>query len=236
MEKNFLHYIPILTTLISAWFCVELYKHYRSKPEAKYILWWFLGVLFYGIGTLIESSVSLLGWSSFLFKSWYIFGAFLGGLPLALGTAHLLWKPKNANWATWISIAVVILGSILVILSPINYDLVESHRLSGKVIEWSKIRLISPFINVFAFLLLVGGAIQSAIYYFRKKSEYNRFIGNVFIAIGGTLPGIGGSMAKGDLTEALYVGEFLGLILIIIGYRIIRYKYFKNEFNSVKLS
>ncbi len=45
-----------------------------------------------------------------------------------------------------------------------------------------------------------------------------RAVGTALIALGALLPGIGGGMAKGGIVEALYIGEFFGLILIWIGY------------------
>jgi hypothetical protein len=42
--------------------------------------------------------------------------------------------------------------------------------------------------------------------------------GNVLIAVGAILPGIGGSFARGGVVEVLYATELIGLILIWIGY------------------
>lgn len=44
-------------------------------------------------------------------------------------------------------------------------------------------------------------------------------IGNIFIAVGAILPGIGGSFTVFGHTEVLYVTEFIGIILIYVGYR-----------------
>ena len=44
----------------------------------------------------------------------------------------------------------------------------------------------------------------------------------ILIAIGGILPGIGGSMARAGYTEILYVTELFGLILIYCGYKLIK--------------
>ena len=48
---------------------------------------------------------------------------------------------------------------------------------------------------------------------------YHRFIGNVCIAVGGILPGIGGAFTRFGHTEVLYVTELLGLLFIYAGYR-----------------
>ncbi len=218
--KQIIPYIPFLTTAFSAFFFVTLIKHYNYKKQ-RYLLWWTLGVVFYGLGTLVESIYTLHGWSETVFKSWYILGALLGGAPLAQGTVHLLMKPKTANTLSVILIVVIILSAVLVTLSPVDQGLAPSGKLSGKVLEWSWVRLITPFINIYAFIFLVGGAIWSAKKYYTTH-KLKRYIGNVYIGIGGLLPGIGGSFSKFGHTEVLYVTEFLGLVLIYIGYRIIK--------------
>lgn len=54
---------------------------------------------------------------------------------------------------------------------------------------------------------------------FRAKGERHRFLGNVLIAAGALLPGIGGSFTRLGYTEVLYVTELLGLLLIFGGSR-----------------
>ena len=127
-----------------------------------YLLWWFIGVTTYGVGTLTESLTTLIGWQPWLFKSWYISGALLGGAPLAQGSIYLLMKRSRAHVLTGAVASLIVVASIFVILSPINTPLVENHRLSGSVFEWQWVRAFSPFINIYAFIFLVGGAFWSA--------------------------------------------------------------------------
>ncbi|GAB5409264.1 MAG: hypothetical protein BalsKO_16290 [Balneolaceae bacterium] len=214
-------YIPITTTLFCIYFFYVIYNHWRKKPDALYLLWWTLGVVFYGIGTLVESIHTIYGWSPFIFKAWYIAGAFLGGVPLAQGTIYLLMKRKTANILTTILVIVLVISSLLVILSPLNVDLVQK-KLNGNVLEWSFIRLITPFVNIYAVIFLVGGAFYSAFKYYKSLEFKGRFWGNVLIACGGILPGIGGTATKFGYTYVLYVTELLGIFLIFVGYQVIR--------------
>lgn len=218
---NFIAYIPIGTTIFCIYFFVVIYNHWRQKPDALYLLWWTLGVVFYGIGTFVESLHTLYGWSPFLFKAWYIAGAFLGGVPLAQGTIYLLMKRRTANILTVILVIVLVISGILVILSPLNTSKV-THLLSGDVLEWSFIRLITPFVNIYAVIFLVGGAFYSALKYYGDIQYKGRFWGNVLIAVGGILPGIGGTATKFGHTYVLYVTELLGILLIFAGYQVIR--------------
>ena len=155
-----------------------------------------------------------------MFRAWYITGALLGGAPLAQGSVYLHVNRKAANWLTGIVATVIVIASACVIASPIDYALVEPFRLTGKVLEWRWVRLFSPFINLYAVIFLVGGAIVSAMRYRRTRETYHRFIGNVCIAVGGILPGIGGAFTRFGHTEVLYVTELLGLLCIYAGYRL----------------
>lgn len=214
------HYLPIATTALAIPFAIALFRHYARKPDGLHLLWWAIGVTAYGIGTALESAVTLFGWSPFLFKSWYVAGALLGGAPLAQGTVYLLFSRRSAHVLTALLVLVVAVAAVFVWLSPINAALVEGHRLSGQVMEWTWVRRFSPFINIYAFLFLVGGAIWSAMRYAGDPNTRHRAFGNALIAVGAILPGIGGSATRMGYTEVLYVTELVGLTLIWWGYRL----------------
>ena len=113
---------------------------------------------------------------------------------------------------------VVVIAASFVVVVPLNNALVEPHRLTGRVMAWPWVRAFSPFINLYAFVFLVGGAAKSAVQFWRRRETRNRAVGNALIAVGALLPGIGGSFTRFGYTEVLYVTEFLGIILIYLGY------------------
>jgi hypothetical protein len=212
-------YLPILSTIISAAFAWAILGRYRLKRQSYHLLWWGIGIGTYGMGTLIESLVTLFGWQPALFKAWYIAGALLGGAPLAVGTIYLLFGRRAGHIAVVLLLAAVSVTSIFVILSPVRMDLVDPKMLSGKALAWQSIRRVSPFINSLAALFLVGGAIYSSIRFFSSPESRRVSTGNIFIAIGALLPGIGGMGSRMGHTELLYIAEFIGVILIWVGYK-----------------
>jgi hypothetical protein len=219
--RNFVHYLPILTTIIAAAFAIALWYRWREKRAATYLAWWTFGVFMYGLGTLAESMTTIFGWNEGIFRLWYISGALLGGFPLAQGVAYLLLPQKWARRTAIIFMSFIAVAAVFVLIVPMNYEAVETYRLTGGVMAWSRVRLFSPFINLYSFILLVGGAFWSAWLYWKRTHDLgSRVIGNVAIAIGGLLPGIGGSFARAGQVEVLYVTELIGLILIWIGYQV----------------
>lgn len=212
------HFIPVLTTVIAVAFAAALWRRWRWKG-GDHLLAWSIGVALYGVGTFTEAYVTLFGWNPTVFRAWYISGALLGGAPLAQGTVYLMFTRSTANRLTVALLAYVAVAAACVIMAPIDWSLVEPHRLTGRVMTWGWVRAFSPFINLYAVIFLIGGAIVSAMRYRRSTETYHRFVGNVLIAIGAILPGIGGTATRMGHTEVLYVTELLGICLIWLGYR-----------------
>jgi hypothetical protein len=211
------HYLPILTTLFSAFFLFHITRRYRTRG-GTHLLWWAIGVFTYGLGTLLESIITLNGNTALLNKLWYVAGAILGGYPLAQGSVFLHFKRRTALALTAISLPLIVFASIAVLLSPTNTTALESFRPGGAAIGWQWVRLLTPFINGYAAIFLIGSAAYSAVRFSKTENGFNRALGNTFITIGAILPGIGGGMAKAGMVEALYIGEFIGILLIFLGY------------------
>lgn len=219
MTQSPLHYIPLLTTVLACGFAAVLLRRYRERA-GQHLLWWGIGMLTYAAGTLTESATTLFGWHEPVFRAWYIAGALLGGAPLAQGTACLLLPKRTADRLALLLLVAIGIGALGVLLSPVDPALVEPYRLSGRVLVWRWVRFVSPFINLYALVLLAGGALLSAVRYGRQRETRQRAIANILIAIGALLPGIGGAFTRLGHVEVLYVTELLGLAAIALGYRL----------------
>jgi hypothetical protein len=208
--------LPIATTVVALVFSTALLRRYRQRG-GLHLLWFGVGTLCYAAGTVTESLTTLLGWHEAVFRAWYITGALLGGAPLAQGSVYLLLSRSTAHRLTAILLPVIAFGAAAVLLTPLDYSAVEPYRLSGKVIEWQWVRRISPFINLYAATFLIGGAVLSAVRYRRRRETRHRYYGNVLIAVGALLPGIGGAFTRFGHVEVLYVTELVGIVMIYLG-------------------
>jgi len=238
-SPDLIHYLPLGTTAISGAFLTVLIRSGIKKSWPPHILWWAIGVFFYGLGTCLESMITLLGNSPELNRWWYWAGAILGGYPLATGSVYLVFRNRTtANLLTGLSLALVLSASVAIFLTPLRIELLDPVRPSGNILSWQWIRALTPFINIYAAVFLIGTAAQSSVRFGRSyrgnaRSEsalsspldqnalLYRAWGTSLIAIGALLPGIGGSLTKtNDLPEALYTGEFIGIILIWAGHHV----------------
>ena len=61
MSPQLVHYVPIVTTVLTVPVALEILGRYRQHPDRLHLLWWALGVFTYGVGTLTESLTTLVG-------------------------------------------------------------------------------------------------------------------------------------------------------------------------------
>jgi hypothetical protein len=92
------------------------------------------------------------------------------------------------------------------------------REMHGHAIVSGGTRVLTPFFNMYGLLTLVAGALYSAWIFLRKRIMPNRVLGNVLIASGALMPGIGGLLNRLGMGGYLYVGELLGAILMFAGF------------------
>lgn len=213
-------YLPILSSIVSFVFAFFVYQRYSTR-KGKHLLFWAIGMVFYGIGGLMEGLYGLFGWNTLVFRLWYLFGAILVAAWLGQGTIYLLAKEKTARISMIILLVLSIAAAVYVFTFDISQPAVAMEELSGKIIypdEGLSPRKTTPFFNIYGTLGLVGGAIYSAWIFFRKRVFLHRVLGNVLIATGGLFPAFGGSFSRLGIDGALYITEFIGAVLMFIGF------------------
>jgi len=220
---NFMNTIlPLLSSLFSFIFAGIILSRY-VKRRGLHLLLWGIGMVFYGIGGFCEGYFGLFGWNPFVFRMWYLFGAILVAAWLGQGTVYLLAKKSWANTLMVLLILGSIYGSFKVFGAELDPGLMTTSlhtgsEMSGHAITSPGVRSLTPFFNLYGTVTLVGGAAYSAWIFWKKRVLLHRSIGNVLIAVGAILPAFGGTFSRMGFSGALYISEFLGAILIFIGF------------------
>ncbi len=219
-----MHYLPILSTVITFAFAAAVFNRFSERHGAHLLLWG-IGLILYGIGTLTEV-ISLFTFSPIALKLWYLSGAILTAAWLGQGTINLLVRRRGIAPTLNVALIVVsLLAVVLVMLAPItpaaaNFNTAQplSAQYKDILTRSGVVVLLTILMNTYGTLTLVGGAIYSAYIFWRKRILFNRMIGNVLIAAGAILPAMGGSFVKMGLPDILYLSEFLGAVLMFIGF------------------
>ncbi len=219
-----MHYIPFLSTLVTLAFAAAVFTRYL-KRRGPHLLLWSIGLLWFGIGTLSEVILGLT-FSGLVLKLWYLSGAMLTAAWLGQGTIHLLVRKRGVAWTlTGVLTAVSLLAAVLVLLAPLtpaaasyNVTLAISSQYKDILTRGGLTIALTILLNIYGTLTLVGGAIYSAVIFWRKRVLLNRMIGNVLIAAGALAPAMAGSFVKLGLVDALYLSELIGVVLMYIGF------------------
>ena len=218
MSAEFLNgVLPLMSSTITFVFAYFVFQRW-SQRHRLYLLFWGIGLLFYAIGGAMEAYYGFFGWNALVFRLWYLFGAVLVAAWLGQGTAFLLLSRRVAWTLFWILLAGSLYATFKVFTATLDPSLMIGGELSGHAITSPGVRILTPFFNLYGVFMLVGGAIYSAFLFWRKRVLLNRVIGNIFIAVGAMAPGFGGAFQRAGYPYMLYMGEFLGAVLMFIGF------------------
>jgi len=219
-----MHYIPFLSTLVTFAFAGAVFSRYRYK-KGKHLLFWGVGLVLYGLGTLSEVVMSFT-FSPLMLRIWYLSGAMLTAAWLGQGTVFLLVRKRRvAPTLAAILIAISLAAFGLIMVAPIT-DAAASYQLNQAISAQYKailvrngmITLLTILLNTYGTITLVGGAIYSAFLFWRKQVLANRMAGNILIAAGALMPAMAGSFVKAGLTDWLYLSELIGVVLMFVGF------------------
>lgn len=219
-----MHYIPILSTLISFAFAVAVFNRYRVR-RGTHLLLWGVGLILYGLGTLSEVILGLT-FNALVLKIWYLSGAMLTAAWLGQGTIFLLVRRRGIAAGLAVTLAVLSFASLFLILAaPVTgaaaaYDV--SQPISGQykeILSRSGATIaLTIILNLYGTLGLVGGALYSAYLFWRKRVLADRMWGNFLIAAGALMPAMAGSFIKAGLVDWLYLSELVGVVLMYVGF------------------
>lgn len=237
--------LPVIAVIISFILSAMVLRQYFERRKT-YQLMWGIGFSMFAIASLVEVIALSVGWNLFLLQVYYLFGATLLVGYLGLGTIHLLWSGSIAKISTIIVIILSIVAVIFIFQAktdPVNLEKInakfqgvpqakeasldtngqseEKLTVASALVKHTVLRIIAIFLNSVGSLVLIGGALYSAIVSISNKKLDNRFIGTALIAAGafitasgGTLSGIAG--LSGQIVLSITITA--GIIIMFIGF------------------
>ncbi|HEY77402.1 MAG TPA: hypothetical protein G4O00_14690 [Thermoflexia bacterium] len=214
--------LPFTSSVISFVFAGLVLRRYAAR-RGLHLLLWGIGLVFYAIGGFCEAYYGAFGWNPLIFRLWYLCGAILVAAWLGQGTVYLLANRRLAHGLMVLLGLASAYAAVRVFTAQLDPSLMTTSvhtgsELSGHAIVTPGVRVLTPFFNLYGTVALVGGAAWSAWIFWRKRILLHRTIGNVLIAVGAMLPAFGGTFSRFGVPGALYIGEFLGAVLLFAGF------------------
>ena len=194
--------LSVIALLLSV---LVLRRYVRERQRCH--LYWGVGLLLFFV-TLVQEAVLDLGvWSELLIQSYLILVAVLVGI-LSLGSAELSlhgrWRPLYFGYIGATSVALVVVG----LLVTIPGSIVSQGVVSG--VPPTSITVLSSIITVPAALLLI----LSSLYGVVRQRRYHL----LFIAVGTAVISAAGALYLVSFPASLYYAEFVGMLLLFLGF------------------
>ena len=213
-----MNYVPLITSIVSLIFAILVLDQYFARRKA-YQLLWSIGMFMYSLSAFTEFWWNVVGHVDFLYRIWYLVGAILVAGYLGQGTLYLLMRRRPAN------IIMAILGAVTIYATArifsAHLDISTLTKLTGVGVLPIDIRaIVTPIVNTFGTVALVGGAIYSAYIFWKKRILPHRVVANILIAAGALLPAAGGihiSVNNGDI-NLFFLFELAGVIIMFFGF------------------
>lgn len=215
---------PLAAAAVSGCFGGALAVRWRER-HSPHLLAWSLALAMFGIASAAAAVGLHTGWTPNAYRIYYLFGAIANGPVLALGTIYLLTRRPIAHVCA-IVVAMACLGAAVAIA---NADVSSSGLGTGGVPRGSEVltrdvRLLSRYYSITGFVVVVGGAVWSAVRLLRRREPHlRRLVGaNLLIAVGTTVVAVASEVARVGTGSAqgfiFAVGLFVGVSVMFLGF------------------
>jgi len=199
--------ISLGATVISIAFAALVFAQWLGRRR-PYQLAWSAGLGLYAIAAFTQFVAEAYGWSVAVYKVYYLVAAPLVAV-LGIGSVFLVHRRAGIGFALYT--AVVFVGFAAAIAGAIvNTDALASPiPVAGTALP-DDVRIFSPLFTVPGSVALIGVAAYS---FWRSRLSFNLWVG-----IGALIVAAGGSLARFNVSWALYVGELVGIAVMFEGF------------------
>lgn len=212
---------PLAAALVSGVFSASLIRQFLHR-RGPHQLAWGTALATFAAASLFASIGMFIGWSVPIFRAYYLFGALVNVPILALGTIYLYFPRRVAHAA-----AVVVAGAcVYAAVKALGAGLAEAPLgVSGTIPMGSEVmappvRALSRYYSYAGFLIVVAGAVWSAVKLARKPGErFKRLAqGNALIATGTVVVALGSAFARQGQGSVFAVGLAVGVAVMYGGF------------------
>ncbi|MBI2873043.1 MAG: hypothetical protein HYY00_07660 [Chloroflexi bacterium] len=211
--------VPLVTALVSLLFFASLVDQQRRRPR-PYRLVWALGLLLYFLASAMQTIHELATPNATVLRLWYWAGAMLVPAYLGTGTLYLLAPRRVAHPVMALLAVLTVLGLVLLFTTTLRRPLseLEGQALTGRGFFPGGVVAITIVLNTYGTVAVVGGALWSAVSFWRRHTMGYRVLSNVLIAAGALVAAAGGTLDRLGIPEPHAVALLLGLVIIYVGF------------------
>lgn len=215
--------LPLSVTVVGIVFAAVLLSRYITGKKRPHELVWGVSFSLFSIAAASEAFAEISGsWNEVTARIYYLFGGILVVGLLGIGTTYLLYSRKVADRALIGMVLFALLSAFLVVIAKVDAKtLGEVNGWRAVVVNDSGPRIMAGLSNGLGTLMVAGGALWSALVFWRKRIMKERMIGVMLIALGTIVAATGGSiLGLTGLSNPEYhnIGILVGVVIMFFGY------------------
>ncbi|MGZ8735285.1 MAG: hypothetical protein ACXW1M_08865 [Acidimicrobiia bacterium] len=197
-----------------------LVRYTRNRRPHELV--WTIALAMFALAAVALALGTSTGWDNGTFRVFYLFGAILNVPWLALGTVYLLAGETAGRRVQWGLVLITGLAAGVLLTAPMDPVAGSVAIPVGKAVFGGFPRVLAAIGSGVAAVVIIGGAIWSAIRYIRRRDEPGMArlaAANGLIALG-TIVLSSGGLAQGIVghDEAFTLSLALGISVIYAGF------------------
>jgi hypothetical protein len=188
----------------------------RRKPHEGA---WTVALFLFSAASLALWGGAAFGWNGVWFRLFYLFGAIVNVPYLALGTIYLL-SPLHVarRVATGVHVFAAFSAGVIVV-APLTGPIVADTLPQGSDVFGPLPRILAAGGSGVASVVIVGGAVWSAVRLARRRSTRRLAGANALIALGTLILGAGGLLNSVlDEMDGFAVSLVIGITVLFAGF------------------
>jgi len=199
--------VSLGAAIVSAVFASLVLAQWLSRRKPFQMAWAF-GLGLYAIAAFAQFLAEAYGWSPTTYKVYYLVAALLVAV-LGIGSILLVHRRAGVGFALYTIILFAVFAVVVAGATVNEAALTSSLPVAGSALP-PNVRIFSPLFTVPGSAALIGIAAYS---YWRTRLPFNLWIG-----VGALIVAAGGSLARFDISWALYIGELVGIAVMFWGF------------------
>jgi hypothetical protein len=199
--------------IVSAVFAVATWLRGRSSGSALRV--WSFALLQFGIAAGALWWGALFGWTSALYRVFYVFGAVLNVAWLGLGTLRLFMD----KWASWFATCLLVAASSYAVYRIAGTAFIggAGHALRTETLPPPRavmpgsIRDLSRWFSIGGSVVVLGGLIWSIV-------KRRHTLGLALLALGVAVVGVTSELARAGHVVYFPIGLAVGIVVMYAGF------------------
>ncbi len=215
---------PLAAAAVSGYFAGILAVQWRARPRS-HLLAWSLALVMFAVASGAAGVGLLAGWTTSVYRAYYLFGAIVNVPVLALGTIYLLAPRSVAHLSLAIVLVAAAAATVVVMTAQVRAGGLDTSGIpKGSEVLPAEVRLLSRWYSITGFLVVVSGAVLSAVRLLRRKEAHLRRLAgaNLLIAGGTTVVAAASEVARVGTGSAqgfiFAIGLLAGVSLMFLGF------------------